>query len=1129
MADDEKRQAEVDAAIQEYLQAAESGRVVTREELLVRYANIADELRSYFEDSDFFDGSVAATVLSAEGDEEEESTFEDAPTRVLGPGSEVAAGAETSVRRGDVPARIGRYEIVREIGRGGMGIVYEARDRELEQRVALKTIIGGPLATQENHERFRREAKLIARMCHANIVRLYSYGTAHGVCYIAMELLEGRSLADRKSEFVNNPRKAAALVQKLAKAVAYAHQNGVVHRDIKPANILFDESDEPRLTDFGLAIPLDGSAPLTAPGTTLGTTAYMAPEQATSGVTEVVDVFSLGVILCELLLGENPFQHSNPVETLRRVNEVTPRFSSTVPQSLVAICQACLEKEPQRRYKGAAALAEDLQNFRSNRPVSVRVCAPCTLFLLWIRRRFWAACTLALTVFGLGVISLVWSWYSVQLGKENFAKTLSEERVEVLTRIAQRVLHTDHVAHAQHALRAERVAAAEDYLLRQLPEREEEDLRTFEWFHLWNRLHQEEWHHQLDVAPVHSLAFSHDGEEIFVGAGNSSLRVLDASSGRQIASLCEVGSVAATLDASSDGELLAVGNHDSRVRLWNVRTRKKIRSLEAHQGSVSAVRFSPDGALLITGSVDGTVFLWNPYEVSTPIALPTHNRGISTIRFSANGSLIAIGDVDGSITVWDRCRARPRVRLHSAFGEVRGIAFRDEDRELVMSGISGRQLVWRTDTWEPVRERSIRARSITLAMEGLDDRTISYGGGTVLRLHDVTKGQRRVRILGHRAELTAIAIPHSGEFVASADEGGGIRLWFAPTLGESLHLDGHATTVGDGGISPDGKLLTTLSVDAVFSFWDIEPVRHRRRARLLRRVAAREIEPYVNGSLSRDGTRAAGALRTGGVDVYRFERHGDRITETREGRLVGIALPVTGLAFSDDSKRLAVAANREVVVWTRNRHGDEIVWGIESRATAKLEWVQLIAFSRDGAHLALGSRRDGSESKIELLSVDGSRESPTLRHEGRTISVAFSPDSKRLAVGQSPKGVIIWDISDEPRELARLNDLMGPAEALTFSPGGEQLFVGTGTLRPGTDRRRTIHSFDLIPSADTAIALRRGEFQGHRGELRGLLFSPDGSALVSIGGTRDAEGEVTIWRAGPTRGQEMDAPHQVSP
>jgi len=287
----------------------------------------------------------------------------------------------------------GDFELESEIARGGMGVVYKARQVSLDRRVALKVLPGGPLANQDDLRRFHLEAAAIAILDHPNIVPIYEVGEHEGLSYFAMKLIEGNSLAQRQPGSVADPRAAAQLVATVARAVHHAHQRGVLHRDLTPSNIVIDAEGQPHVTDFGLAKRVEVNSELTQSGAILGTPSYMSPEQASGNrkaITTATDVYGLGAVLYALLTGKPPFRGDSVLETLEQVRQRLPEppggVGRNVDRDLETVCMKCLEKEPARRYASALGLAEDLERWLRGEPIQARPVPRMERALLWFRR-----------------------------------------------------------------------------------------------------------------------------------------------------------------------------------------------------------------------------------------------------------------------------------------------------------------------------------------------------------------------------------------------------------------------------------------------------------------------------------------------------------------------------------------------------------------------------------------------------------------------------------------------------------------------------------------------------------------------------------------------------------------------
>jgi len=303
-------------------------------------------------------------------------------------------GSTPELSRGTTVRYFGDYEIQTELGRGGMGVVYKARQVTLNRPVALKMIKAGVLADDAELRRFQNEAEAVALLDHAGIVPVYEVGEREGQKYFSMKLVEGGNLAEQLAWFKDNPRAAATLLAETAEAVHHAHMRGILHRDLKPANILIDAEGHPHVTDFGLAKLIEADVELTASGAVMGTPSYMSPEQAAGRrgtITTATDVYGLGAILYALSTGKAPFGGESLVDTLQAVKEQPPEpprnLNPNVPRDLETICLKCLAKDPRRRYTSAQALADDLRSWLDSRPISARRVGPAERAWLWCKRK----------------------------------------------------------------------------------------------------------------------------------------------------------------------------------------------------------------------------------------------------------------------------------------------------------------------------------------------------------------------------------------------------------------------------------------------------------------------------------------------------------------------------------------------------------------------------------------------------------------------------------------------------------------------------------------------------------------------------------------------------------------------
>ncbi len=378
------REQQLDEILHRYLQAVDKGEHPDHDALLCQYPDIADELRAFFTDQAKIKRVALELNQAHVGD--------------------ITIGAEESSNAGNGRALIryfGDYEILEEIARGGMGVVFKARQVSLNRIVAVKLILAGQLASPADVQRFRTEAEAAANLDHPNILPIYEVGEHDGQQYFSMKLIEGDNLGGKIKDLASHPREAMQLAAQLARAVHYAHQRGILHRDLKPANVLLDNDGTPYITDFGLAKRIEGDSGLTRTGAVVGTPSYMPPEQARADkqVSTAADVYSLGAILYEFLCGRPPFQAASAIDTILQVVEKEPEhprvFNPRADRDLAAIALKCLQKKPEDRYESASALADDLERWLSGEPTKARPPSITGQAWRWLRRNAGAAAAVA--------------------------------------------------------------------------------------------------------------------------------------------------------------------------------------------------------------------------------------------------------------------------------------------------------------------------------------------------------------------------------------------------------------------------------------------------------------------------------------------------------------------------------------------------------------------------------------------------------------------------------------------------------------------------------------------------------------------------------------------------------------
>lgn len=1013
------------------------------------------------------------------------------------------------------------YDIISEISRGGMGIVYKAHQRSLNRTVALKVILTGMMASHEEVTRFHREAEAAAALEHVGIVPIYGIGQHEGRQYFSMAYVDGPSLAKTLANGPLPPIEAARLLVKLARAVGYAHQRGVVHRDLKPANILVDRDGEPKVTDFGLAKLASNrirDPRLTATGQILGTPNFMAPEQAAGEshtVTHLADIYALGAILYHAVTGRPPFQSHSTIELLKQVMSQEPaaptQLNTRIPRDLETICLKCLEKHPAQRYRNARELTEELERFLNGEPIRARPVAKLERFWRWTRRNPWRARVAVLLLVLAAVIPLLAlnAFINYRVRTELEQRTESEK--EHFDRTAESLWHRRYVAEmnlVQGAWDSGNLKRVDELLNAQRPNDETEtDERGFEWYFWWRMYHHSPWR----VRPVNHWA---DSFPWLCGVEDNTVLLWDPKARRTILSTQVNEDWVTALAVSPDGKTLATGGRDAVVVLWDIPTGREKARITAHRGGITSIAFCPDGNQLATAAIDHSIYLsdltQDPPSVKSLRAgsdgRPAHRSGVWAVVYSPNGLLLASASQDRTVAVWD-AHTKKRIKLFEGYElAVRSVAFSSDDRWLASAGDDGSIRLWPLDGSESpkiFREEDHQWRAIAFSRDATTLAT-SDSAGTVC-LWSVSAGKTIRQWDLHKRDVDILIFSPDGQQLVSASTDGTAILHEVTGEGHSPLII-PASEVEDLPRTMRPKLDLTNTIDKVNAVafmqngaalvcagavedWDEETGHVIRRGRLTLwdlTHAAPVIRSYAQPAeittLAVSPTASVVAL--GMIDGAIVIR--DLTKDKVIAQLDGLVERIECLRFASDDSLL----------WSLSADGMWIAWDTDTAKqvhTAKSELSNVISaqFSPSG-RLAVVVRDDPEQ--IYILNPPAVTADQVLHgHVYQVTALAFSPNQDILASAGADRYGRLWNVAGHQKMPLRGHTHW--ITCLDFSPDGKRLVTG------GRDGQTIVWS---VADGQLITGLPKHDFG-----IAHVAFAADSRRLAVV----DVNQSVWIWEA----------------